>query len=83
MYYCLSHDVVTWDVDHDVSTALNTAASLLQMMRLNDCTASFMSHRSAVISAYRSSHCSFVPASRCLLIEILTGTHVGLRKLFT
>ena len=37
------------------------------MMRLTDCTASFISQRWAVIGAFRSSHCSIVMASSCSL----------------
>ena len=36
-------------------------------MRLHDYTAPFISRRSAVIGAFRSSHCSIVPASSCSL----------------
>jgi len=42
-------------------------ASLLQAIRSTDCTVSFISQRSAVIGAFRSSHCSIVPASSCSL----------------
>ena len=40
-------------------------ASLLQAIRSTDCTVSFISQRSAVIGAFRSSYCSIVPASSC------------------
>jgi len=38
-------------------------ASLLQTIRSTDCAVSFISQRSAVIGAFRSSYCSIVPAS--------------------
>ena len=53
-------------LDHDVSTAIETA-SLLQAQMSTDCSASFISQRSAVICTFRSSHCSIVPASSCSL----------------
>ena len=65
VYYRLSHDVVTWDVDRDVSTTCQ--ASSAQGMKSTDGTASFKLQRSAVIGAFRSSHCSIVPASSCTL----------------
>ena len=42
-------------------------ASLLQAIRSTDCTVSFISQRSAVIGAFRSSYCSVVRASSCSL----------------
>jgi len=42
-------------------------ACLLQAIRSTDCTVSFISQRSAVIGAYRSSYCSIVPTSSCSL----------------
>ena len=53
-------------LDHDVSTAIETA-SLLQAQMSTDCSASFISQRSAVICTFRSSHCSIVPESSCSL----------------
>ena len=40
-------------------------SSLLQAIRLTDYVAPFISQRLAVIGAFRSSHCSIVPASSC------------------
>ena len=54
VYYRLFHDVVTWDVDHEA-------------IKSTDCTVSFISQRSAVIGAFRSSYCSIVPTSSCSL----------------
>jgi len=45
----------------------NASASLLQAIRSTDCTVSFISQRSAVIGAFRSSYRSIVPASSCSL----------------
>ena len=42
-------------------------ASLRQAMRSTDYTVSFISQRSAVIGAFRSSYCSIVPMSSCSL----------------
>jgi len=42
-------------------------ARLLQVIRSTDCTVSFISQRSAVICAFRSSYCSIVPTSSCSL----------------
>ena len=61
----LLNDVVTWNVDPD------HAISLLQAMRSTDYTALFISWRSAVIGAFRSSHCYTVPASSCSLSSLL------------
>ena len=38
---------------------------LLEAMRSTDCTAPFISRRSAVVDAFRSSHCFIVPISSC------------------
>ena len=46
-------------------------ASLLQAIRSTDCTVSFISQRSAVIGAFRSSYCSIVPVSSCSLSGLL------------
>ena len=64
MYYRLSHDVVTWD---GVMTLGLLTASLLQAIRSIDDTTSFISQRSTVIGASRSTHCSIVPAGSCSL----------------
>jgi len=42
-------------------------ANLLQAIRSTDCAVSFISQRSGVIGAFRSSYCSIVPASTCSL----------------
>jgi len=50
-----------------IATFRLLTASLLQAIRSTDRTVSFISQRSAVIGAFRSSYCSIVPTSSCSL----------------
>jgi len=57
VYYRLSHDV-------DTAFRLLTGR-ILNVIRSTDCTAPFISRRSAVIDSFRSSHCFIVPIRSC------------------
>ena len=66
-----------------IATFRLLTASLFQAIRSTDCLVSFISQRSAVSGAFRSSFCSIVPASSCslsgllLLCILIVGIHAS------